>query len=109
MSPTYWKRRKAKRLERSQKGRMKSKTRKAAGKASLDPLVGEINAEIKRIEADERYSYPPANVQVNVVLALIQVDMKSRVGALRWVLYRIANIVIGGDGTTAPDGGKETR
>ena len=73
---------------------MKSKTRKAAGKASLDPLVGEIRAEIARIESDERYSYPPAQVQINAPLALIQVNMKSRVWALRWVLDRIANTVI---------------
>jgi len=31
----------------------------ATGKASLDPLVGEIRSEIARIEKDERYSYPP--------------------------------------------------
>jgi len=70
---------------------MKSKTRKAAGKASIDPLVGEIRSEIARIEKDELYKCPPAQVQIKAPLALIQVGMKCRIDALRWVLNRIAN------------------
>lgn len=72
-----------------QKGHMKPKITKAAGKA--DPLVGNIRSEIARIEKDERYGYPPAQVQANAPLALIQVGMKAYVRALYWVLDRIAN------------------
>lgn len=48
--------------------------------------VAEIKEEIKKAEQDERYSYPSAQVQINAPLALIQVSMRTRVGALKWVL-----------------------
>jgi hypothetical protein len=38
------------------------------------------------IVVDERYSYPPANVNINAPLALVQVCMKAEAGALSWVL-----------------------
>ena len=46
----------------------------------------QIEAQIKKIESDERYSYPDAQININAVLALIQVDMKAEVRALRWAL-----------------------
>lgn len=46
----------------------------------------QITARIAEIKKDPRFSYPPAQVQVNAPLALIQVEMKSRVEALEWVL-----------------------
>jgi len=46
----------------------------------------QIEGEIAIIEADERYNYPPANIQINAPLALIQTVMESRVQALKWVL-----------------------
>lgn len=42
--------------------------------------------EIEAIEADERFGYPPANVQTNAVLALIQVELKARHQALLQML-----------------------
>ncbi len=44
----------------------------------------EIEAMIARIKADERYKYPPADPFVNAPLALIQVELKGQVAALRW-------------------------
>ena len=46
----------------------------------------EIMKKIEETESDERYNYPPAQVQINAPLALIQVSMKSRVDAWKWVL-----------------------
>jgi len=51
----------------------------------------EILAEVVRIQDDERYSYPPALVQVNAPLALIQTEMRAKVSALEWVLAKIKN------------------
>lgn len=45
----------------------------------------EIEAMIARLEADDRYKYPPADPFVNSPLALIQVELKGQVAALRWV------------------------
>lgn len=72
---------------------MKKKTTKAATKRGvvLQSVVGEIESRIASIEKDERYNYPPAQIQINAPLALIQVDMKASVCALRWVLSIIAN------------------
>jgi hypothetical protein len=50
------------------------------------PTDDEIRSEIKKIEADERFHYEPANVEINAPLALEQVSMKARRRALRWVL-----------------------
>ena len=46
----------------------------------------EIRARIAEIEADDRFSYEPALVQVNAPLALVQVDLKANRAALLWVL-----------------------
>lgn len=46
----------------------------------------EIENMIVSIKADERFNYPPANIEINAPLALIQVDMKAQVRALEWVL-----------------------
>ena len=49
----------------------------------------EIEAMIARIETDSRYpchGHPPENVLANAPLALIQVEMKGQVAALRWIL-----------------------
>ena len=42
-----------------------------------------IKDEIAKIEADERYHYKPALVEVNAPLALIQVEMGSRMQTLK--------------------------
>ena len=77
---------------------MKSKKAKAAPKRGvvLQSVVGEIESRIASIEKDERYNYPPAQIQINAPLALIQVDMKASVCALRWVLSIIANPTVEG-------------
>lgn len=46
----------------------------------------EILKEIQRIKTDPRFNYPPALVDVNAPLALIQVYQKARVEALEWAL-----------------------
>lgn len=46
----------------------------------------QIEQRIAEIRSDERFSYPPASVQVNAPLALIQVSMKSEVAGLLWAL-----------------------
>lgn len=48
--------------------------------------VDEIKQEIEKIDSDDRYHYPPADVFVNAPLALIQVQMEARVRALSDVL-----------------------
>ena len=48
--------------------------------------VEEIKAEIKRLKEDDRYTQPPANVEINAPLALVQVALVNRVSALEWVL-----------------------
>ena len=45
-----------------------------------------VRQQIIAIEADERYHYKPASIQVNAPLALIQLDMNSRMTVLKQVL-----------------------
>jgi len=45
-----------------------------------------IKEEMEQLQADERLSYPPALVQVNAPLALIQVELKAKLKTLQWVL-----------------------
>ena len=44
-----------------------------------------INKEMKKIEDDERYHYKPALAIVNAPLALIQVEMESRMRTLKQI------------------------
>lgn len=46
----------------------------------------EIRRRLIGVEADARLHYPPANVEVNAPLALIQVGLAAESNALRWVL-----------------------
>ncbi len=46
----------------------------------------EIRARLAKIDADERYHYPPADTDVNAPLALVQVSMAATANALAWVL-----------------------
>lgn len=46
----------------------------------------EILDEIAKIENDPRYSYPDANIMVNAYLAIAQVEMRTILKWLRWVL-----------------------
>ena len=52
----------------------------------MKPTDKEIVAKIAEIDADDRFHYAPALVQVNAPLALIQVEMQATVRALSWVL-----------------------
>ena len=45
-----------------------------------------LKSKIAEIRADERFKYPPALVQVNAPLALIQVEMKALVHAYEFSL-----------------------
>ena len=46
----------------------------------------QIRKKIEEIEADERHKAPPALVDINAPLALIQVDLEAKIRALKWVL-----------------------
>lgn len=46
----------------------------------------DIRDRLAQVEADVRIHYPPATVQVNAPLALIQVNLDTESRALRWVL-----------------------
>ena len=46
----------------------------------------EIKDALARILADERIDYPPADVNVNAPLALIQVELEAKRDTLAWVL-----------------------
>lgn len=45
-----------------------------------------IRARLAEIDADDRYHYKPAEVQINAPLALVQVSMEAEARALAWVL-----------------------
>ena len=46
----------------------------------------EIRKRLSDIDADERFHYPPALVQINAPLALIQVELETTARILAWVL-----------------------
>lgn len=48
-----------------------------AAESSRDAALRLVEAEIAKIEADERWRYPPATTDVNAGLALTQVAMKA--------------------------------
>ena len=50
------------------------------------PTEEEIRKRLAEIDADDRYHYEAAEVEINAPLALIQVDMKAEAYALAWVL-----------------------
>ena len=45
-----------------------------------------IYQRLAEFKADERYSYPPAQVHINAPLALIQCQLRAMVYILEWVL-----------------------
>jgi len=53
--------------------------------------VAVCEAGITEVEGDPRFGYPPARVDVNAPLALIQVDLKARRLAYRAVLAELAD------------------
>jgi hypothetical protein len=46
----------------------------------------EIVARLAETMEDERLSQPPATIQINAPLALIQLGLETRRDTLRWVL-----------------------
>ena len=46
----------------------------------------EIKERLETIEADERLSYPPAQIQINAPLALIQLSLETQRDVLKWIL-----------------------
>jgi len=46
-------------------------------RAETKRMVEKAQAIIAKIEADERFHYPPANTDVNALLALTQVSMNA--------------------------------
>ena len=49
----------------------------------------EIKERLAIVEKDERLGYPPANTEINALLALIQVALETEQRTLRWVLGQI--------------------
>lgn len=62
-------------------------------KAILKLIIAGIDDEIKIIEADERFDYPPAQVDINAPLALIQVDLKARHNTLTSLKDRLEKVL----------------
>lgn len=46
----------------------------------------EIKNRLDIVMADERLSYPPARVDINAPLALIQLSLETQRDVLQWVL-----------------------
>jgi hypothetical protein len=46
----------------------------------------EIEDAIKQLRSDERLSYPTAMVHENAPLALMQLELETRIKTLKWVL-----------------------
>ena len=56
---------------------------------SKQTLLEWVDAQIKRIDDDERYHYEPALVHINAPLALIQVEMEAQMQVLKAVRKRL--------------------
>ena len=56
-------------------------------------MIDEVREKIKEIEEDPRYSYPDAEIFINAPLALIQVDMKAKIGILKWVEKKMSEAI----------------
>ncbi len=48
----------------------------------------EIKEMLEKVEADERLHYPPATIQINAPLALIQLELETKQRILKWVLSK---------------------
>ena len=48
--------------------------------------IDEVKKALAKVEADERLHYPPATVDINAPLALVQVELESKRAILQWVL-----------------------
>ncbi len=46
----------------------------------------EMAARLAELKADDRMSYPSANCQINVILAMIQIEVGAKIHALEWAL-----------------------
>lgn len=68
----------------------------AAVRAAVDKLLRHTKNRLAAIEADGRFKQPPALVQVNAPLALIQVEMKTEYNTLTTVLAYLYKITGGG-------------
>lgn len=54
-----------------------------AKKQEREKITNLLDAEIAKIDKDERYHYQPAQVQINAPLALIQTGMEAQMGLLK--------------------------
>jgi len=45
-----------------------------------------IKEKMQELKNDERLSYPAANIFENAPLALIQLELESKISTLQWVL-----------------------
>ncbi len=58
-------------------------TRLQESEEKMSKVRGIVDEKIKEIDEDKRFHYPPASVQINAPLALIQLGMESRMGLLK--------------------------
>ena len=59
--------------------------KKSKGQRTLKTST-QIKAKIAEWKADDRYKAPPAAIQINAPLALIQTSIAARISALKWAL-----------------------
>jgi len=52
----------------------------------------EIEAELDRIQSDERLNCPVATIFENAPLALIQLELETKVAVLKWVLSATSDV-----------------
>lgn len=50
------------------------------------PTDDEMRAKLASIDADPRYHYPAARMDINAPLAILQIVMKTEAQALAWAL-----------------------
>ena len=62
------------------------KPKHIAQTAEVKAIAEEIERRIQNIDRDERLHYLPADTDTNALLALIQVNLESRINELRQLL-----------------------
>jgi len=48
--------------------------------------VKEIRHKLRELTSDSRMKQPPADIHTNAPLALVQLEMESKINTLKWVL-----------------------
>ena len=56
------------------------------GNSKIQALLSECRKKLKRLEEHDLMQRPPATVEVNAPVALMQMAMEGRISALKWVI-----------------------